>query len=591
MDRLGKEKTNMKRWWTLFLSLALMAAMAVPAAADLQPPLWEQLQYASLEDCLDWTGLTEEQYASIAAEAEDFDPDAYFTANYGEWFASPEEYMAGWSIDEEAFRTDMLRDWFWNQVYPIQAQAEKDEAITAVGGVPGQINVMYNGSCLSFPGVVPEIVDGRTMVPLRSAMEYLGATVTYDHAARTATIAGEGISLTHVIGSQIITLTDGSTVEMDVPSYLNGGSTMVPLRFFSEALGWDVYWDADYRTAVLLDGQAIADLFDEEFTVINSLMAKQYEDLDLSRTYESTLSFSGSAKVFNTIDGDETYRLSGAVSMLFNSEAMELTGEIDLSVLAALMEQIEAEGEALPQEFLDCLSPLTFEMIFAGEQFYLSAPLFTYFLREEGYSVPTGDLWYAADTGEDLPCLYQQLLAGYQEMTIGSLLYLSACAAAETGATSPFLLYSDLWQTASVMVLVYGDDTFTQSGSTYKWHFGEEEYMALQQVLLGLSTPLEESGVSQFSMDMTIRADGSCTFDMEIAAADPYTGASAFALTLSGSSNAEQGSMTGRLQVRNVCDVTFDMDTTFRPSSKTPAVEPPEGAVVIDDNFPMIPVE
>ena len=517
-----------KRLLSAALTLLLTVSLTVPAAADLKPPLYAQTG-AGPEELTAYTALTAEEDQALT--------------------------------EEERFPT-------------------VDQMIRAAGGIPGQINVMVNGRCLNFPGAAPELVDGRTMVPLRAAMEDLGAAVTYDHAARTAAVALDGLTLTHVIGTRTITRSDGTAVEMDVPSYLNGGSTMVPLRFFSEALGYDVWWDADFRAAVLLDRAALTERIDGEFTVLNGLLAKQYGSLDLSRTCESALSFSGSARVFNTIDGDETYRLSGEASLLFNREAMELRGELDLSVLAALMEQMWAEaGETLPQAVLECLSPLTFEMIFAGERFYGSSPFLTALLREAGYSVPAGDLWLAADTGADFPALYHQLLAGYQGMTFGELL----CGAVDLGGTaSPFTLYQEFTNSVYALSLVYGDDTFTKAGTSYRWHFGEAEYLALQQTLLGFSTPLEESGVTEFSMDMTIRQDGRCDFDMAIAAADPYTGASAFTLTVSGASAPGSSHVDGRIQMRNVCDLTFETDSTLRPSADEPAAAPPAGAAVLE---------
>ena len=39
--------------------------------------------------------------------------------------------------------------------------------------------------------------------------------------------------------------------KMDVPARLVNGKTMVPLRFLSENMGYDVDWDADSRTAIV----------------------------------------------------------------------------------------------------------------------------------------------------------------------------------------------------------------------------------------------------------------------------------------------------------------------------------------------------
>ena len=42
---------------------------------------------------------------------------------------------------------------------------------------------------------------------------------------------------------------------MDVPARLINGKTMVPLRFLSENMVYNVDWDADSRTAIIKWGE------------------------------------------------------------------------------------------------------------------------------------------------------------------------------------------------------------------------------------------------------------------------------------------------------------------------------------------------
>ena len=90
-------------------------------------------------------------------------------------------------------------------------------------------------------------------------------------------------TLTHVIGTDAIQTASGEKLTMDTTSYVKNGSTLVPLRFFSQALGYDVYWDKDYRTAIVIDKAGFAADFDKSFTILNSYMAEQYKALDLSK--------------------------------------------------------------------------------------------------------------------------------------------------------------------------------------------------------------------------------------------------------------------------------------------------------------------
>ena len=116
--------------------------------------------------------------------------------------------------------------------------------IKALGGVAGQVNVLLGDRCIAFTDAVPEVKNGRTMVPLRAALEAMGARIEFDQATKTAIVTGEKASFTHVVGSDVITRADGSTVKMDVHSYVTPSNrTMVPVRFFSQVLGYDVFWD------------------------------------------------------------------------------------------------------------------------------------------------------------------------------------------------------------------------------------------------------------------------------------------------------------------------------------------------------------
>ena len=144
------------------------------------------------------------------------------------------------------------------------SKEQREQNIKALGGVAGQVNVLLGDRCIAFTDAVPEVKNGRTMVPLRAALEAMGARIEFDQATKTAIVTGEKASFTHVVGSDVITRADGSTVKMDVRSYVTPSNrTMVPVRFFSQVLGYDVFWDNGYRMAFLLDEETFADVHKE----------------------------------------------------------------------------------------------------------------------------------------------------------------------------------------------------------------------------------------------------------------------------------------------------------------------------------------
>jgi len=99
-----------------------------------------------------------------------------------------------------------------------------------------------NGTQL-FMDVVPEIVNGRAMVPLRYVSEGLGATVMWNEATKTVTIYLDGETLRVTIGQ----LDPG----MDVPAHITAGRTMIPLRYVTETLGCEVDWNPDTRVITI----------------------------------------------------------------------------------------------------------------------------------------------------------------------------------------------------------------------------------------------------------------------------------------------------------------------------------------------------
>ena len=51
------------------------------------------------------------------------------------------------------------------------SKEQREQNIKALGGVVGQVNVLLGDRCIAFTDAVPEVKNGRTMVPLRAALE------------------------------------------------------------------------------------------------------------------------------------------------------------------------------------------------------------------------------------------------------------------------------------------------------------------------------------------------------------------------------------------------------------------------------------
>ncbi|MGM9936828.1 MAG: stalk domain-containing protein [Candidatus Ornithomonoglobus sp.] len=116
----------------------------------------------------------------------------------------------------------------------------------AVVQAADDISVTIDGKALSFD-VEPQIIEDRTMVPMRAIFEALGADVYWDSISNTATgIKGSTVVIIG-IGSDKLYKNDTS-VELDVPAALVDGRTLVPVRAISEAFDCTVSWSDSTRT-------------------------------------------------------------------------------------------------------------------------------------------------------------------------------------------------------------------------------------------------------------------------------------------------------------------------------------------------------
>jgi branched-chain amino acid transport system substrate-binding protein len=95
--------------------------------------------------------------------------------------------------------------------------------------------------------VAPEIISGRTFVPVRLIAETYGATVGWNAASRTVTIKLGEVEVILTIGSKKATV-GGEAKTLEAAPYIKEGRTMVPVRLISEAFGLSVYYDSQTKS-------------------------------------------------------------------------------------------------------------------------------------------------------------------------------------------------------------------------------------------------------------------------------------------------------------------------------------------------------
>jgi hypothetical protein len=116
------------------------------------------------------------------------------------------------------------------------------------------ISVKLNGSAIKFD-VAPQIMNDRTMVPMRAIFEAMGATVDWDQATRTITSVKGDTTISMTIDDPTMTV-NGNAVTLDSAPTIVDDRTLVPVRAIAESFGSNVEWKADTKTVEITDASA-----------------------------------------------------------------------------------------------------------------------------------------------------------------------------------------------------------------------------------------------------------------------------------------------------------------------------------------------
>ncbi len=131
------------------------------------------------------------------------------------------------------------------------ASAPEFDNSAAAPIIEKDIDVAINNQYLYFDQD-PIIESGRTLVPLRTIFEALGATVDWNSTTQTITATRNGTNVTMTIGSNIM-YKNNSKIELDVAPQIVGNRTLVPARAVAEAFDCTVEWDDEMKTVVIAE--------------------------------------------------------------------------------------------------------------------------------------------------------------------------------------------------------------------------------------------------------------------------------------------------------------------------------------------------
>ena len=124
--------------------------------------------------------------------------------------------------------------------------------------------------------VVPYISEDRTMVPLRYLSETLGADVLWEEGWNGCIVKKDDKEIKFTFGSSEF-FVNGEKIIYDAPIEMLHDRTMVPVRFFSEQFGCDVYWEPVNSLVVIspIDNPWVAER-KSEIRAINEMLISIY---------------------------------------------------------------------------------------------------------------------------------------------------------------------------------------------------------------------------------------------------------------------------------------------------------------------------
>ena len=141
------------------------------------------------------------------------------------------------------------------------------------------IAVLIDGKSVEFD-VPPQLINGRTMVPMRKIFEEMGASVEWDGDTKTVMATKGDITVIMQIDNLEIAVNDKKIV-LDVPPLLVDSRTLVPARAVAESFNAKVEWDEENQTVIITTAES--------------------EELDIYKYPNPVIDFSGDDGTMSTL--------------------------------------------------------------------------------------------------------------------------------------------------------------------------------------------------------------------------------------------------------------------------------------------------
>lgn len=541
----------MKRLLASFLALCLLCGGVGAFAAEepkeenpMPESLLEQIDSGSYyylyvdEDILAWFNR------EYPGELENMDWDAYIAEEWS-WHESLASMAESWGESEEEVIAYLTEEYVSERVTELAKTIYMERHKTELGGIVGEYGVLTEEGYLTF-SVPVENWQGSLYAPAAELATQLGLT---DY---------EDLATWQTSGSQ--------------------ESSWLPVRQAAELMGYTVYWDAFYETAVLINYEQLGIEMDEQLTILNRMWARQLEQSAKGQTGTMTAELT----LFDSISGDKIYK--GGVDYAQTLDETGYTGKIklDISNFSVLVQSITesylreniyyfyhayddaelAESEASLQADLDMVMGIYALLSDAELEIGLS---FEDGMASIDFPALKG---ISALLGEELESFEALEIPGLKGFTIGETMgpmyaeayrqrfdtsYQYYSIYAYYNYSSPVTYFDTIHSELQQIISLLGDDCVTRSGGKDVLTWNNETLMALTggeySYLFGYG-----SFVPEFSMSISVDDKGDTALDIDLKVNLHSFGEGDVDVLVTGESesNARGGESSAEIHFKNV---------------------------------------
>ena len=345
-------------------------------------------------------------------------------------------------------------------------------------GQDNYAEVFYNGEILEFTDVYPLMRENTTFVPLRTFAEALNAHINYDDVTSEVMITTDETQISFLIGSNKVSVNDGTEIILPVNIFEIEGRTMVPVRLISEAFDLEVSWNEYYSEVSIMDINALKAGIDTDYTLINSFIKMQS-----TAQMDTNMMVYGDMTMELSSDG-QNISVSADIETLVDKDMSALNYDLDVSIdfgelKDEMLKELDAD-ETTPEEvkemmmtYLTLLENFKLEYIFDLDELeiYIKSDLFDFFGKYIlGSDMFEDNAWIKISykdllTPEQYDLLKEQLeYAKEMEYTLDLSTLIDLCLEL---SSSESLYYGNSYEMIATALDYVRDDKFVQDGNSY----------------------------------------------------------------------------------------------------------------------------